>query len=255
MPPARFSFLDHPRPIAFAHRGGGLEAEENTWPAFENAVALGYSHIETDVQASRDGVAVVFHDDTLERMAGRAVTIGALDWAELAQVRTRGGNRLTRLDELLSAWPDLHVNIEPKGDDAVMPIAEAVRRCNALRRVCIGSFEPRRVARLCAELGPELCWSPAHAGVLRLWLAGFGLPVGRLPFPVVQVPPAYYSVPVVTKRFVAAAHARGIDVHVWTVDEEAEMERLIDLGVDGIMTDRPSLLKQVLQGRGLWTDR
>jgi glycerophosphoryl diester phosphodiesterase len=123
MPPARFSFLDHPRPIAFAHRGGGLEAEENTWPAFENAVALGYTHIETDVQASRDGVAVVFHDDKLERMAGHPAAVQALDWADLAPIRTRGGNRLVRLDELLSAWPGLYVNIEPKSDDAVAPIA------------------------------------------------------------------------------------------------------------------------------------
>ncbi len=252
MPRGRFPFLDHPRPIAFAHRGGGAEAEENTWPAFENAVALGYSHIETDVQASRDGVAVIFHDDTLERMTGRRGTVATLEWSELAALRTRGGNRLVRLDELLSAWPALYVNIEPKDDGAVAALVEVATRCEALNRVGVGAFDPRRIARLRAALGPDLCWSPAHAGVFRLWLAGFGAPCGHLSFPVVQVPPSWSAIPVVTRRFVAAAHARSIDVHVWTVDEEAEMERLIDLGVDGIMTDRPTLLKQVLTRRGLW---
>lgn len=254
MPRARFPFLDHPPPIAFAHRGGGLEAEENTWPAFENAVALGYRHVETDVQASRDGVAVIFHDDTLDRMAGRPERIASLDWAELAEIRTHGGNGLVRLDELLSAWPGLFVNIEPKDDGAVAAIAETVTRHGALDRVCVGAFDPRRVARLRDVLGPDLCWSPAHAGVFRLWLAGWGIPAGRLPFPAVQVPPTWNAIPVVTARFVAAARDRGIDVHVWTIDEEAEMERLIDLGVDGIMTDRPSLLKQVLMRKGLWPE-
>jgi glycerophosphoryl diester phosphodiesterase len=252
MPPARFAFLDHSRPIAFAHRGGAMEAEENTWPAFQNAVTLGYRHIETDVQASRDGVAVIFHDDTLERLTGRPDAINALQWPALAQIVTRGGNGLVRLDDLLSAFPDCCINLEPKSDAAVEPIAEAVRRCGALERVCVGCFDQRRVDRMRTLLGPDLCWSPAHLGVARLWLSGFGLPAGELPFPVVQVPPVWGPLPVVTARFVAAAHARNIDVHVWTVDTDTEIDRFIDLGVDGIMTDRPSLLKAALERRGLW---
>ena len=104
-------------------------------------------------------------------------------------------------------------------------------------------------------LGPGLCWSPAHSGVLRLWLAGWGLPVAVPDFPCVQVPTHFKGIPVVTRRFVKAAHARGIQVHVWTVDDEAEMERLLDLGVDGVMTDRPTLLRQVLERRGAWHGR
>lgn len=249
----RFPFLDHPHPIAFAHRGGALENEENTWPAFEHAVALGYSHIETDVRPSRDGVAVVFHDETLERMAGRPEAVADLDWADLARVETLAGNRLPRLDDLLAAWPDRFINLEPKSDASVEPIAEAVRRCNALHRICVGSFDQRRVERLRALLGPGLCWSPAHLGVARLWFAGWGAPAGDLPFPVVQAPPTWGGIPVVTRRLAAAAHARGIDVHVWTVDAEKDIDRYIEIGVDGIMTDRPSLLKDILQRRGLWT--
>lgn len=248
-------FLDHPKPIAFAHRGGALEVEENTLGAFGHAVKLGYSHVETDVQATRDGVAVIFHDDTLERMAGRPERVDALDWAELRRVRTRGGAEISRLDDVLAGFPGLYVNLEAKSDAAVEPMAAAIKAAGALGRVCVGSFQPRRTARLCAALGPGLCWSPAHAGVARLWLAGWGLPVAVGGFPAVQVPPTHRGIPLVTKRFVRAAHARGIEVHVWTVDEAAEMERLIDLSVDGLMSDRPTLLREVLAGRGLWRPR
>lgn len=245
-------FLNHPRPIAFAHRGGALEAEENTMAGFERAVALGYTHIETDVQATRDGVAVIFHDDTLDRMVGEGVRVDALDWADLARLRTKGGHPIARVDEVLEALPDTFLNLEPKSAGAVAPLAEAIARADALDRVCVGSFEPAHTARLREMLGPGLCWSPSYGGVFRLWLAGWGLPPGRLAFPVAQVPPEHRGIPLVTRRTLAVAHRRGLHVQVWTVDEAAEMERLIDLGVDGIMTDRPTLLREVLLRRGLW---
>lgn len=248
----KFPFLNHPGPLAFAHRGGALEGEENTMAAFAAAVRLGYRYIETDVHASRDGVAVVFHDDTLERCLGRPGRIEDHDWAELARMCTPSGAVLMRLDDVLAAFPHTRINIDPKSDAAVPPVAEAVRRCDALERVCVGSFDERRTLRLRALLGEGLCWSPSHTSVARLWLGGFGLPTGTLPFPAVQVPTSFRGIPVVTRRFVRAAHVRGIQVHVWTIDDEAEMTRLLDLGVDGLMTDRPRLLKALLQARGEW---
>ncbi len=245
-------FLDHPTPIAFAHRGGSLEAEENTAEAFERAIALGYTHIETDVHATRDGVVVIHHDETLDRMAGRPERIDALDWAALSGIRTKGGAAIPRLDAVLAAFPALNVNIELKADAAVMPTAEVLSRANALSRVCLGSFSPRRTEEARRLLGPDLAWSPAHGGAFSIWLAGFGMPVGRPAFHALQVPTHYKSIPLVTKGFIRAAHKRGLHVHVWTVDDAPEMERLIDLGVDGLMTDRPTLLRDVLMRRGLW---
>jgi len=245
-------FLDHPLPIAFAHRGGSLEAEENTMPAFERAVALGYSHVETDVRVTRDGVAVLFHDETLERMAGRPERVEELGWAEISCVRLKGGGQVPRLEELLGAFPGLHLNLDAKADAAVAPMAGAIRAAGALERVCVGSFSAPRTARLRAALGEGLAWSPARGGVARVWLGGFGLPVGRPSFHALQVPPHHRGIPVVSRRFVASARVWGVQVHVWTVDEEAEIERLLDLGVDGIMTDRPSLLRDVLVRRGHW---
>lgn len=247
--PTLHPFLDHDGPIAFAHRGGSLEAEENTMAAFAHAVGLGYSYIETDVQATSDGVAVIFHDDTLTRMTGEPQRIADVTWADLKHRRTKGGEAIPLLEDLLAAWPDLKINLEAKADAAVEPMARAIRRADALNRVCVGAFDVKRTARLRGLLGPGLCWSPAHAGVLGLWLRGWALPGRRPDFPAVQVPTAFRGIPIVTPRFLRAAHAQGVQVHVWTVDEEAEMERLLDMGVDGLMSDRPSLLKQVLARR------
>lgn len=248
-------FLDHPRPLAFAHRGGSLEAEENTMPAFDRAVSQGFTHVELDVHATRDGVVVIHHDDTLERMAGDRRAIADLDWVELRRITTHGGAQVPQLDELLSSFPDLFVNIEPKSEQVLEPLAKLLHRHDALSRIGIGCFNPRRTARMCELLGGNVAWSPAHAGVFRLWLSGWGLPAGGFGFPMVQVPTHFNRIPVVTPRFVEAAHRRGIQVHVWTVDEEAEMERLLDMGVDALMTDRPGLLRAVMERRGQWHGR
>lgn len=252
---SRFAFLDHPGPIAVAHRGGSLEAEENTLPAFEHAVRLGYRYVETDVQATRDGVAVVFHDTDLERMTGRKGRVAALDWADLSRLRTRGGNAIPRLDDVLHAWPDLRLVLEAKSDAAVVPMAEAIRSAGALPRVCVGSFGARRIARLRAALGSDLAWSPAQAGVARVWLAGWGVPLRGPGCAALHIPQAIRRIPLATRRTVAAAHAFGMQVHVWTVNEARDMERLLDMGIDGLMTDRPSLLRDLLMRRGQWPER
>ncbi|MDG3042080.1 glycerophosphodiester phosphodiesterase [Roseicyclus marinus] len=252
MKPQRHPFLDHPRPLAVAHRGGSLEAEENTMEAFARAVALGYTHVETDVHATRDGVAVIHHDATLMRMTGDPRAIADLDWADLARVRTHGGAAIPRVDAFLAQFPHLRVTFELKCDRVAEALAEVIRRAGALSRICVGSFAPARTAAIRAALGPDLCWSPAQSGVLALWLAGWGLPIRTPDFGLVQVPPAHNGIPVVTPRLIRAAARRGIDVQVWTVNDEAEMERLLDLGVGAIMTDRPTLLREVLIRRGQW---
>lgn len=249
----RFAFLDAPLPLAFAHRGGGLEGPENSLEAFSHAVSLGYRYLETDVQASRDGVAVLHHDATLKRLFGRDTAVAQLDWPELSQLRCAEGTRLVRLDALLEAFPEARLNLDLKSDAAVPAVASVVRRHNALERVCAGSFDPRRTRCLRQRLGPDLCWSPGHLGVALVWLAGWGLPLPAPRCGALQVPTHFHGVRVVTPRLIAAAHARGLQVHVWTVDDTAEMARLLDIGVDGLMTDRPSVLKALLQERGQWT--
>ena len=252
MRPTSFAFLDHPHPLAFAHRGGGERYDENTMAAFADAVALGYRYLESDVQASRDGVPVLFHDDALDRVMGAPGRVRDHPWSELARLRTPRGEGLARLEEALAAFPHARFNLDAKSDAAVEPMAEAILRGDARERVCVASFSERRTRRLRRRLGGGVCWSPSRRGVTALWLAGWGLPAPGIGFPAVQVPTRFRGVPVVTPRFLAAAHARGVQVHVWTVDEEPEMERLLDLGVDGLMTDRPRALREVLRRRGQW---
>jgi glycerophosphoryl diester phosphodiesterase len=247
-----FPFLDHTGPIAFAHRGGAGDWPENTMPAFEAAVALGYRYLETDVHVTADGVLCAFHDDRLDRVTDRSGLIAELPWSEVARARVGGSEPIPLLEDLLGTWPDVRVNIDPKHDSAVAPLAAVLRRVDAVDRVCIGAFSDRRLARLRTLLGPRLCTSLGPAGVARLRAASLGPPAGRLPAACVQVPPSFRGVAVVDARFVRGAHRRGLPVHVWTVDDGAEMHRLLDLGVDGIMTDLPATLKDVLVERGAW---
>ena len=246
-------FLEHPLPIAFAHRGGGEAAPENTMEAFEHAVALGYVFLETDIHATRDGDLVAFHDETLDRLAGRPGSVDQLDSDELRQIRIAGRYRIPFLDDLFAAWPRARINIDPKSDRAAELLPAVLTRADAVDRVCVGSFSGRRLARLRRAMGPDLCTSMGPWEVARLLMAAKGLPVGPLDAGCAQVSPTHRGLTIVDPGFLAEAHRRRLQVHVWTINDTAEMSRLLDLGVDGLMSDRPSLLKQVLQERGQWT--
>ena len=243
----RRPFLDWPGPIAMAHRGGASEAPENTLPAFQRAVDLGYRYLETDVHVTSDGVVVAFHDKDLKRTTGRAGRISELTWDELSTERV-GGEPIPRLIDLLEAWPDARFNIDCKEASAADPLADLLIAAGALDRVCVGSFHGRITRRLRERLGPDVCTSACRLDIVLLRAFGWV----RTSFDAAQVPDKASVFPVITKRFVARAHRRGIEVHVWTINEAADMERLLDLGVDGIMTDRPAVLREVLDRRRQW---
>ncbi|HJR25002.1 MAG TPA: glycerophosphodiester phosphodiesterase [Acidimicrobiales bacterium] len=250
---AAWPFLDWPGPLPFAHRGGASEAPENTMPAFAHAVGLGYRYLETDVHVTSDGLLVAFHDDRLDRVTDGAGRIADLPWATVQKALVDGREPIPLLEDLLGAWPDVRINIDPKHDAAIEPLAEVLLRTGAVDRVCVGAFSDRRIGRVRSLVGPDLCVSMGPRQVAALVATSRGLPAGsRLTAPCAQVPPRQGRVPLVTRRLVDAAHARGIQVHVWTVDEPVEMARLLDLGVDGVMTDRPQVLKDVLVERGDW---
>ncbi len=259
-PNARFRFLDRPGPIAFAHRGGSAEAPENTWTSFSHAVDLGYRYLETDVQATADGVVAVIHDPTLDRVSDQTGRVSAWPWAKVSKAVLAGGESIPRLDDLLAAWPDRRWNIDPKDDRVVGPLVETIRRAGAVERVCVTSFSDRRLARVRAALGPQLCTGMGPRLITALRLTSVGAPVrwrGGLPsvwrkFGATQVPTRWGRISLLDARFVDTAHRLGLAVHVWTVDTESGMDRLLDLGVDGLMTDRPTLLRDVLVRRGRW---
>lgn len=249
------AFLDAPLPLAFAHRGGARHGVENTMSTFAAAIALGYAYVETDVHATADGVLVAFHDRTLHRVTGIKGRIEDLTWATLKALPLGTDERVPLLEDLLGTWPDLRVNIDVKANQAVEPLVRSIRRTGSIERVCIGSFSDRRVAQVRAALGPRLCTAlgPREAMRLRLAALAGGDHRGGTPgVPCAQLPHLLARVPVTDRRLVQHAHRLGMQVHVWTIDEPAEMERLLDMGVDGIMTDRPETLRDVLAGRGAW---
>ena len=248
----RWPFLDHPGPLAFAHRGGASDAPENTLPAFARAVELGYRYVETDAHVTSDGVLLAFHDDVLDRVTDHRGVVADLPWSTVAEARVDGLEPIPLLEDLLGTWPDLRVNIDPKHDAAVDPLAEAIERTGAIDRVCVGSFSDRRLRRLRRRLGERLCWSLGPAGIARARLGSIGAPVGPIPAPCLQVPVRQGRLTIVDQRFVEHAHRHDAQVHVWTIDDADEMARLLDLGVDGIMTDRPAVLREVLEARGEW---
>jgi glycerophosphoryl diester phosphodiesterase len=251
VPHSEWAFLDHPGVLAFSHRGGAGDWPENTMRAFEAAVALGYRYVETDVHVTADGVLLAFHDDVLDRVTDRTGVIAELPWSEVSAAKVGGREPIPRFEELLAAWPDVRVNIDPKHDASVDPLVEAIRRAGAIDRVCIGAFSDARLERV-RELLPGVCTSLGPVGTLNLGLAAQGQFDGELPSPCAQVPTHFGQTEVVTPAFVEEAHRRGMQVHVWTVDDADEMCRLLDLGVDGLMTDRNIVLKDVLVERGQW---
>ncbi len=251
---AAYPFLDWPGPLAFAHRGGASEAPENTMPAFEHAITMGYRYLETDVHVTADGVLVAFHDDRLDRVTDRSGVIAELPWAEVRQAKVDGREPIPLLEDLLAAWPGVRINIAPKHDAAAEPLAAALLRTGAVDRICVGAFSDKRIAKVKALTGPGLCTSMGPKEVARLVSASRGGPgAGGLLSSCAQVPPAQGRLPLVTRRFLDTAHRFGVQVHVWTIDDGAEMARLLDLGVDGIMTDRPQVLKDLLVQLGTWT--
>ena len=245
-------FLDHAEPIAFAHRGGAGDWPENSMEAFAAAVEIGYAYIETDAHVTSDGVVIAFHDDLLDRVTDRQGLIAELPWAEVSQAKIDGRAPIPLLEDLLTTWPQLRVNIDPKHDEVVEPLADLLSRTGSLDRVCLGSFSDRRLERFRARFGEEVCTSMGPKAIAQFRASSFGLgrrvPAGNC----LQVPTHAGKLPLVDRRFVARAHRSGLPVHVWTIDDPAEMDRLLELGVDGIMTDRPEVLRSVLEGRGQW---
>jgi glycerophosphoryl diester phosphodiesterase len=265
-PRTGFPYLDDPRErgavLAMAHRGGALHPEsvgfENTLRAFRSAAGLGYRYLETDVHVTGDGQLLAFHDDRLDRVTDHVGLVLEHRYDALAAALVGNSEPIPRLADLLEQLPDARFNVDLKAPGAVEPMVELIRRMKVQDRICVGSFSEPVLRRFRSQLGADASRVATSAGVLAVGALAF-LPLGnrlvrllRDAGPVLQVPHVHRGVRVVDRTLVRRAHADGRHVHVWTVDEPDEMEHLIDLGVDGLITDRTDVLKDVLLARGLW---
>jgi glycerophosphoryl diester phosphodiesterase len=257
---AEYPYFDNGgRPIGFAHRGGALTGDtpllENTMAAFQAAVDLGYRYMETDVHATHDGVLVAFHDPTLERTTDAEGLIGDLTYRELLSVKIGGREAIPRLSDLLSTWSEVRFNIDAKSPRAVRLLAATIDEHRAWDRVCVASFSAPQLRQLRRLLGPRVATAHSAVGIAALRL----LPTRTLrAFAIgrhgqaAQVPVRRGPLEIVTPSFLDAAHHLGKHVHVWTINAPAEMHRLLDLGVDGIVTDHIEVLRDVYRSRGIW---
>ena len=263
-PRTGYAYLDavHAQPgavLAFAHRGGAyhpeLEGLENTMTAFRHAVDLGYQYLETDVHATRDGGLFAFHDALLDRVTEHRGALAELSTSDVSGAVVGGLEQIPLMANLLEEFPETCFNIDIKADAAVDPLADLVNRSRAHERICVGSFSQSRIERFRQLVGPGVAVASSPREVVTLRFAP-SLAVARRLLrshaPVMQIPVRRKGVRVLTPGLLRRAHGLGMHVHVWTIDDPQEMHDLIDLGVDGLMTDRTDLLRDVLVDRGRW---
>jgi len=242
-------------PIALAHRGFSREGLENSMEAFAAAVAMGATHVETDAHGTVDGVAVALHDSRLDRTTDAHGAVSAQPWDQVRHAKIGGISPVPRLDALLDAFPDTRVNIDVKSASSIQPVADAIERTRAHDRVCIASFSTARRRATVARLSRPVATSAGTRETAAFALAAaVHRPVTRALAQVdaLQVPPRAGMLTLVSSRTVAAAHAAARQVHVWTINDPAQMDALLDLGVDGLVSDRLDLLIEVLRRRGQW---
>lgn len=244
-------------PVVLAHRGGGNEVPENSIEAFHTMRDSGFRYIETDCHATSDGAVVVFHDPILDRVTEATGKISDWTWNDLQEVKDHSGNRIVLLDELLEEFPDLVFNLDAKHNGVARPMTQTIKRHNALERVSLASFSETRLAYMRRKV-PGVRSSMGTSAIARLVAAATGpktlrrAALYRLPGPergveAVQVPEFFKNVEIINDVFIGLAHSRGLAVHVWTVNEEADMVKLLDLGVDGVITDEPTLATNVIE--------
>jgi glycerophosphoryl diester phosphodiesterase len=265
-------YLSGPYPRALVHRGwrlGELAGLENSMASFRRALAEGFRYLEIDVHATSDGEVVVLHDANLDRTTDAAGPVAAQPWDQVRRARIGGREPIPSLRQVIEELPGALLNIDVKANPATAQTLRLLAETDAWHRVCLASFSPARMRALRRVGGSRLITSCSPRDVVNLRLRGWlgqsrprwagGLPRwagGRLPVPaaLAQVPRRQGRVTLVDPAFLGAAHELGMEVHVWTINDAAEMRELLDLGVDGLVTDRPDLLREVLAERGQWPD-
>jgi glycerophosphoryl diester phosphodiesterase len=249
------AYLDHPRPVAFAHRGGAAHHPENSWPAFEYAAKLGYAYLETDARSTSDGALLAFHDKSLDRVTDSSGQVCSMTYQQVSTARIAGREPIPLIEDLLGTFGDLRFNIDLKDSGTIGSLARVLKRTAAWNRVCVTSFSGRRLLSAQKILDRPICLAVTPAAIAAVRYAGFpgramAARLARSGAQCAQVPRQ-----IATREFIRRSHELGLHVHVWTLNTREEIERALDLGADGVMTDDIVLLRDVLIERGQWHPR
>lgn len=238
-------YLNYSGLAVLAHRGGSIESYENTLASFAYAQSIGCKYIETDVQVSLDGIPYIFHDESLERITGIKSIFSSITSSEIDKIRIFKDHPIPKLDTALKEFPELFFQIDLKTDLVAIPALEVIKKNNAEKRVCIASFNSNRLKQV-KENYPEMCLSMGPKEVAKLLLASFGLFKGEIPGDCLQVPIYSHGIKVVTKRFIKFVQSKNLKIMVWTINDKKTLKKLINMNVDGIITDTPKLLTELL---------
>ena len=252
-------------PVAIAHRGSRLLWPENTMEAFSGAVGLGYRHLETDLRVTSDGVLVCLHDPTVDRTTDGSGPVTDFTFNELSRLDAGyrhlgldgrlfrgGGIRVPTLEEAVLAYPEVSFVVDLKTDNLVEPLHDLIERLGLHERLIVGSFSDRRLQEF-REVSAGRVATSTGATLARSWLVASRVGRGVMgEASALQLPRRSRGLRVIDRKLIESAHAYGLQVHVWTVNSRSEMGELLDLGIDGIITDRPDVLKEVLEERGQW---
>ena len=246
-------FLKEKTPIAIAHRGGEGKGSENTLEAFSYAISLGYRYIETDIHATKDGKVVLFHDESLERLTDVRGLVKNFTYSELEKFKICGKYKIPTLEEAIVSWSDVFFNIDCKSDNVTLPLIKILNgNPKLLNRVCIGSFSGQRLNFIRNNLGSKIITSCGPQEVIKIKLSSLGLKYPSIKAHCIQIPLYYYGMPVLDKNLIKKSHELGLKVHVWTINKKSEMHKMLDLGVDGIISDKIDILKSVYKERKIW---
>lgn len=241
-------YFDTARPNLLAHRGlnqhkAGID--ENSIAAFEQALEFGATHIESDVHATKDGVAVLFHDDDLERVANLPLKISELSFAQLQQINLANGSRVPSLEQVLQHFPTLRLNLDVKAEPGCAATASVINQLRAFDRVLVSSFSRSRKLATLKLLDHQVATSASSTEVLGLWIAhvffGLGFRSIAKKFDAIQIPRNFGLIRLDTKSFIKRARKHGLEVHFWTINDPIEGRSLLARGATGIVSDRVDL--------------
>jgi glycerophosphoryl diester phosphodiesterase len=238
--------------LAFAHRGGNEFAPENSFRAFKSAVDIGYKYLETDVHLTKDGFLIAFHDDTLDRVTDKSGLIRDLTLSEVKKAKIAGTDEIPLLSELLNSFTDCFFNIDCKVDETVQPLINLINNKDFINRVCIGSFSQKRINFIRKSLGKDVKTSMGPAEVILSKFLSYTSLGYNFKSSYTSIPIRRYGINLLEERNIKYLKSNNQKVIAWTINDEDQMKMLINIGIDGIMTDNLTLLKKVLIEENLW---
>lgn len=229
----------------FVHRGDTSSYIENTLEAFKSAETLGYKYIETDLRETKDGKIITFHDANIKRITGSNITINRSSLSDIRMRRLPKNETIPTIDEVLEELPDSYFNMDLKVSNMEEKVLKKIKSHNALDRICLGSFNSKTIKKI-NVLEPKIITSMGLAQVVKYKFFNI-----KSNSKLIQIPISWNGIKVITKRFIEKLHNDNFKVHVWTINKEKEMQRLIDMGVDGIMTDNAIGLMNAMKKNSL----